>query len=211
MTLEANRESNKCRVITHALACFMEKGIEAATISEIAGRAGLTERSVYRYFETKSDLVLETALLIWDETMRSADARHAECMPPGPCGLERIRLILSAYAELYFTNRDGLLFVHEAEAYLNRHGKALLLKNKPPAPYENNSGPLAKAIRLGIRDGSVCNSSGVALLYYNAYDALLGLLQKMAIDSQSSPATAGIDPRRRLACFCDLLTEAFRR
>ena len=71
----SRRETNKERVIAQALQCFVEQGIEAAKVSEIARRAGLTERSVYRYFATKADLVLETALLFWSQAMGQVDAQ----------------------------------------------------------------------------------------------------------------------------------------
>ena len=54
----ARKEENISRVVTHALICFVDKGIDAAKVSDIAKMAGLTERSVFRYFESKSDLVL---------------------------------------------------------------------------------------------------------------------------------------------------------
>ncbi|NLV86365.1 MAG: helix-turn-helix transcriptional regulator, partial [Clostridiales bacterium] len=74
--MQARKITNKNNVIAHALHCFIEYGIDAATIAQIAERAGLTERSVYRYFDSKSDLVLETALLFWDNTVKQANALY---------------------------------------------------------------------------------------------------------------------------------------
>ena len=129
------KETNRTRVIRQALACFVERGIEATRVSDVAALAGLTERSAFRYFETKADLVLETALLFWQEAM--AHGRTAECLheTEALCGAAQIFPVLQGYAELYFTHRQELIFVHEAEAYLYRHGKALLMRSRPPAPF----------------------------------------------------------------------------
>lgn len=209
MSLEELREQNKRTVIEAALSCFIEQGIEQAKISEIAHRAGLTERSVYRYFATKADLVLAAALLFWDDNQQKIERAHAANVSDKN-GISQIFEILCAYAELYFTNRDKIIFVQEAEGYLNRNGKSALLDNKPPTPFHSSNAPLANAIRAGIADGSVKAGGNVELLYYNTYDALLGLLQKMAI-MQGGSGTNGIDARERLTHFCKLLTAAFEQ
>lgn len=209
MSLEELREQNKRTVIEAALACFLEKGIEQTKISEVARRAELTERSVYRYFETKADLALAAALLFWEDNQQKIEQAHARSAEE-KSGIAQIYEILCAYADLYFTNRQKIIFVQEAEVYLNRNGKSALLDNKPPTPYESSHAPLANAIRAGLADGSVRANVNVKLLYYNTYDALLGLLQKMAI-SQDGVATNGIDARQRLFDFCALLTSAFQQ
>lgn len=195
-------------MIEHALACFVEKGIECAGVSEIAKHAGLTERSVYRYFHNKADLVLETALLFWQVAMEHADKLYHSRALNHLCGADQIYLVLLGYGELYFTNRRELIFVHEAEAYLNRHGKTLLVKNKPPAPYAEGVGPLSVAIRQGLQDGSVNPELDIEVLYDNTYDALLGLIQKMAIGGEWSDTDER--PRKRLDNFCHMLANAYR-
>lgn len=207
MSLEEIREQNKQNVVEAALACFIEHGIERTKISEIARRAELTERSIYRYFETKADLVLSAALLFWEENQKKIERSLADSAQDKK-GIEQIYDILCAYAELYFTSRQKIIFVQEAEGYLNRNGKSAFLDNKPPTPFFGSRAPLAKAIRAGIADGSVKAGDNVELLYYNTYDALLGLLQKMAIMRDESAANE-IDARQRLSSFCALLTASF--
>lgn len=209
MSLEELREQNKRTVIEAALACFIEQGIEQTKISEIARRAKLTERSIYRYFETKADLALAAALLFWDDNQQKIERAHA-LSKQEKSGISQIYEILCAYAELYFSNSQKIVFVHEVEGYLNRNGKSALLDNKPPTPYESSHAPLANAIRAGIADGSVKTSADVALLYYNTYDALLGLLQKMALKKDGAGADDD-EARQRLLKFCALLTASFQQ
>ncbi|MBP3539223.1 MAG: helix-turn-helix transcriptional regulator, partial [Oscillospiraceae bacterium] len=56
VSLEELRERNIQLVTEKAVECFVERGIENTRVSDIAKAAGLTERSVYRYFPKKSDL-----------------------------------------------------------------------------------------------------------------------------------------------------------
>lgn len=206
----SRKEANRQRVIVCALECFIEKGIEASKVSEIADRAELTERSVFRYFATKVDLVLESLLLFWAQSTELADENRQAQKTDTASGIEQIRFVLQGYADLYFTHRKEMIFVHEAEAYLNRCGKALFMQNKPPAPYADCVGPLSKAIHLGVQDGTVRQDINLENLYYNTFDAMLGLIQKMAIAGRSD-AIYEQQARQRLDDFCELLVNAYRK
>ncbi len=206
---QSRKEVNKSRVIAHALSCFVEKGIEASKISDIAQRAGLTERSIYRYFAVKEDLVLEAALLFWKRAMEQAETANREQQISKLCGIEQIRCVLLGYANLFFTNRQEMIFVHEAEGFLSRCGKVQLLANTPPAPYHECVGPLARAIHKGVEDGSVRRDINIENLYYNTYDALLGLIQKLAIGERNDEQYNML-ARSRLDDFCELLVSAYQ-
>jgi len=72
-----SRESLK-RLLQAAAAVLEEKGLEGATIPQIAARAGLSPGAVYRRFRDK-DALLRTLLL---ETLRGTDQRTAELLTP---------------------------------------------------------------------------------------------------------------------------------
>ncbi len=210
IALQTRKITNKNKVVLQALRSFIEQGVEATSIAGIAAAVGLTERSVYRYFPTKAELVLETALLFWEETVKQADAVFDSVAFAGLSGAEQIRAVLRSYADLYFTEPEKLIFVHEAELYLYKHDMSGLNKNKPPAPYHEFRAPLAKAIRRGIEDGSVPDNKDMEFLYYNAYDALLGLIQKMSINGVHGDVRAREDiAKQRIEHICDLLTKSF--
>ena len=61
MSLDELKTQNIRTVTEKALVCFIKNGITNTKVSEIAKAAGLTERSVYRYFPTKSDIVISAA------------------------------------------------------------------------------------------------------------------------------------------------------
>ena len=69
MSLEQLRENNIRLATEKALECFVEKGIEKTKVSDIATRADLTERSLFRYFPTKMDIVVAASFLYWERAM----------------------------------------------------------------------------------------------------------------------------------------------
>ena len=82
MPHEEQREKNIRLVTEVALDCFLANGIEKTKVADIALRSGLTERSVFRYFETKADLVLAASLLYWNRILERIDRMsHAAARP----------------------------------------------------------------------------------------------------------------------------------
>ena len=102
MSMQEVREQNIALVTQSALACFVENGIEKTTIRDIAQHAGLTERSVYRYFAGKDELVIAAAYLYWDRAKELAAQSLAKQRRRGMTGIEEIRVLLRSYAGLIF-------------------------------------------------------------------------------------------------------------
>jgi TetR/AcrR family fatty acid metabolism transcriptional regulator len=63
-----NRESEKKRkILNSAIKIFGEKGFQNATISEIAKDAGIGDATIYEYFKSKEDILLEIPVEITKE------------------------------------------------------------------------------------------------------------------------------------------------
>jgi AcrR family transcriptional regulator len=54
---EANKRATRAALEDAARVLFKERGFDATSVREIADRAGVGERTFYRYFETKEDLI----------------------------------------------------------------------------------------------------------------------------------------------------------
>ena len=149
MSMQEVREQNIALVTQTALACFVENGIEKTTIRDIAHRAGLTERSVYRYFAGKDELVIAAAYLYWDRAKELAAQSLAKQRRRGMTGIEEIRVLLRSYAGLIFTDPAGIRFSLDAEVALCNAGRQHAVINRPPERFEVAPGPIAAAIRRG--------------------------------------------------------------
>ncbi|MEG0777720.1 MAG: helix-turn-helix domain-containing protein [Oscillospiraceae bacterium] len=207
MSLEELREQNKNLVIEKALRCFIECGIDRTKIKDIARAAHLTERSVYRYFETKADIVQAAAYLYWDITTKQVSKRVEEAGLDQMSGIDQIRALLTFYSNMYFENPRGIMFTLDAEMLLYNAGKNKEVLNRPPEPYEGSKSPLVLAIHKGIEDGSVSPKINAKELYYNAYDSILSVMQKLAIEATGATE---LDNRARMKHLCDLFVFAFK-
>ncbi len=206
MSLEELRERNKSLVTEKALELFIENGIDNTKIKDIAKSAGLTERSAYRYFDTKTDLVQAAAYLFWNNTLEEIRGRVEASRICELSGIEQIRALLYRYSNMYFDNRQGVLFTLEAEMHLYSAGRRKTL-NRPPEKFDISTSPLVLAIRRGLEDGSVSPEVDVKELYYNSYDSILGVMQKLALEASGFTE---MDNRQRMKHLCDLFVRAFQ-
>ena len=208
MSLEELREQNIRLVTEKALDCFIKKGINNTRVSEIADAAGLTERSVYRYFATKSDIVIAAAFCYWERAKAhiARELEHHLSADTAMTGIEQINIILNSYAGLLFVDPEGIRFSLDAEVALFNVGKNTHVVNRPPERFEAYKGPLALALRCGLADGTVDPEANIKELYYNAYDSILGMMQRLTV---GVPSVNELDARERLRAMCDMFTREF--
>ena len=183
MSLQEVREKNKRLVIEKALILFMKNGIDQTKIKEIASAAGLTERSIYRYFETKTDIVEAAAHLFYQITTKEVQRLIEDSNMEEKSGMEQIKVMLNYYSSMYFENPEGVRFTLDAEIFLYHSGRNIQLLNWLPHKFEISDSPLVRAIYKGIEDGSVSAKVDVKVMYYNVYESILGVMQKMAYES----------------------------
>ena len=184
----------------------MENGIEKTTIADIAQISGLTERAVFRYFESKADLVLAASLLYWNRVLERIDRMSHENSDGSTTGLEDAEKILICYSKLYRLDPKGMRFTLDAELMLQTAGRLHKVKNQPPEPFETSHGSMAKAIRKGLADGSISPDVDVREIYYNSYDAILGIMQRISIGG--TPSARALDYDSRMLHLSQLFVRA---
>ncbi|MFS8198542.1 TetR family transcriptional regulator [Streptomyces sp. CWNU-52B] len=75
---ERTRRAVRKEIAEAANALFVERGFEATTIDDIAAAVGMSQRSVFRYFATKDDIVLGKFEFAVEEMLAAFRARPAD-------------------------------------------------------------------------------------------------------------------------------------
>ncbi len=65
----SKKKNSRERIVAGARELFAEKGYQATSISEIATTAGLSEGAIYRYFNSKEDLLLACVKPALDDSL----------------------------------------------------------------------------------------------------------------------------------------------
>ncbi len=108
---EEQREKNIQLVTEKALDCFSGKRNRENKDCRHCTAVRAAERSVFRYFETKADLVLAASLLYWNRVLERIDQMFQEDSPEiSTTGLEDAAKILVCYSRLYRLDPKGLRF-----------------------------------------------------------------------------------------------------
>ena len=75
---DLNRRQRVQDLVDAGLSLFLERGIEAVTIDEVARKAGMAKGNFYRYFTDKADLVDAVIEPVAETTRTALDDCHAQ-------------------------------------------------------------------------------------------------------------------------------------
>lgn len=97
---------------------FSEKGIDPVKMSDIVEDCGVSRQSLYRYFSTKTDLVIAIGAWKWKEYI----SRYVEKMPGEKrdelTAADRMRMYLDAFIDLYRNYKDILRYNYYFNSFL---------------------------------------------------------------------------------------------
>ena len=92
------------RLMEAALELYRERGFDETTVADIAERAGLTERTFFRYFSAKEDVLFADGDRSRAQMLAALEAQPAD-VPP----LAALRAAVLAVAEEYEHDRASIL------------------------------------------------------------------------------------------------------
>ena len=172
-----------------ALQLFVDKGVTATTIRDIAGVAGIAEGTLYRHYESKDQLAWELF-----STNYLAFAEELDCLQEGYDNLkDKLTAMIRQFCT--FFDRDPMLFSY---LLLAQHGQ---LKKVTPE-METAVTVLQKVIAQGMARGEV-REMEVEL----AAAMVLGVVLEVAVFKAYSRITQDLSPLSgtlAAACWCVL-------
>jgi len=98
---EEHKERTRRDLLASARKLFAERGFHATSAADIAAGAGVTERTLFRYFPTKAALVLDEATGLLPEMARQIRERPA-AEPPGQAICEGIIDFAQRHRDMLF-------------------------------------------------------------------------------------------------------------
>jgi AcrR family transcriptional regulator len=96
---ERKQERQRAEIVAAAMGLFAERGFDATTVDEIAEAAEVSRRTLFRYFGTKGEIVMEWAR---GTTTTLCDALRARPLDEHP--LESLRAAFQALNESFTGN-----------------------------------------------------------------------------------------------------------
>lgn len=144
------------RLTQAAYELFAERGYERTTVAEIAERAGLTERTFFRYFTDKREVLFDGAATLRDLMLKAV----AEA-PPEASPMDAVAAGLVAIGEAF--PAENLASSRERQALIDAHAD---LRERELIKMAGYSADLAAALRdRGVPEpaASLAAETGIAI------------------------------------------------
>ncbi len=197
-TLRNTRE----RVLAAAQVEFVARGLHAASIEDIAARAGLTKGAVYYYFNDKEDLAADLQAELWNRLRHEAGGH----IDPAAGALENLQRAFAAFLSALDDAAEARFFLRDcwatpAARREHEHGvdvvRALLVDGIESGDLSAQLDPEATArVLLGAFAEATLH-----ILTSGELDATLNVVTRMitslAAPATAEPALAGVGKGRR--------------
>ena len=171
------------RILAAAFKLFSSAGIEPVAMTDIAKKAEIGVASLYRYFSTKDEIAIRTAIWAWEEQISEIYPSINNDEYTNGNGLLRLSIIFSLFKKLYMSQPEFLRFIYFFDSYAVNSG----IKQERMKEYENVIGKVqmivADAINLGLKDNSINKKyiDKTEDLYFTLMHSFFSTAQKLTL------------------------------
>lgn len=159
--------------------CFLENGIEAVKMTDIALAANLGVATLYRYFGQKKDLVIKCGIYLWQKELQLFEGIFENEPFINKSGLQQVEDILKIFLVLYQGHSKFLAFVKNFDRFVEQEK----IKKEELIEYDQNIlnvyTLLKKSFEKGIQDGSINSKIEFDTYYFTIMHTLMSLTQKL--------------------------------
>lgn len=218
MTLKEKRQAErnelllkrKENILEKALIEFCRNGIENTTIADVAKASEVGVASMYRYFSTKIQLVIECASLFWEkeEEIFTPSLMTEEYMALK--GIEQLKTILLVFVKVFEEYGDFLKFIYEFDTYIRKEkiDKDRLME------YEKKiiliKPIFTEALKKGQKDHTINLKYSMDETYFTMTHLLLSLSQKLAIYGDILEMDKEVKPKKQIEIAVDLIINSLK-
>lgn len=147
-------KERRLEIIQAAKIVFYSKGIDNSKMTDIAGEAEVGVASVYRYFKTKSELVIDTGLDYYKCIFNTVQFSHDF---EKKAGIDQLTEILDWLISLFYSAPDFLCFLQQFDFYFfnkeNYHPRLDEFEKEVMGYFSL----FTDSINKGMKDGTIRN------------------------------------------------------
>lgn len=203
-TLERQQIYDKRRleIIQAAKLVFHTNGIESTKMTDIAEKAEMGVASVYRYYNTKSELVIEVGIDYCRELMTAFKPSGAFYQSSG---LQRIQELLDWLVDLCYENPGFITFLQQFDFYFS------VKENRSPrlVDFESEISKLFpiwySSMEKGVEDGSIRGDLSVVDFAALVLRSFVSLQQRVLTRDYILPLDESLDRRLQMSMLKDMV------
>ena len=187
---------------------FCARSIESVSMQDVADAAGYGVATLYRYFTTKSDFVIEVAISRWEKFREENLARRAEFSSDGMTGADLFTFYLDSFIELYRQHRDLLRF----NQFFNIYIKSEDIPEESLHPYQELIRVIARQFHEIYEKAELDHSMKTEFpeeeVFSTTLHLMLAAVTRYAVGLVYKP-DSGFDAEKELQILRDLLLSKY--
>ena len=174
------------RILLSAFSLFSHSGIDAIAMTDIAKNAEIGVASLYRYFETKDEIAIRTAIWAWENQKKMILPMMDDSGYYQKNGISQLEEILELFCKLYQNEPDFFRYIYFFDAYI----VCQKISSERLTAYQDVIQTVHKiiseAIHKGLEDGSISNTYKDCEneLYYSIMHTLFSASQKLSLSGK---------------------------
>jgi len=184
---ERERRMRREDILKAAGELFAKNGYKNTSMNAIAKKADFSKRTLYQYFENKSDLFLSVALQIYEDLL----AHLEDTKLTGDSGYAKIKELLIAYFNFYEQNEDKFGIIYDIGKVRKETDNPKLQKYF--SIYKTFTDELKELIKEGQRDGSINKELEPDLTTESLLFIITGFFNQLTITGESFTSHINID------------------
>ena len=190
-TRERQAQQRREKIIQASMQLFWEKCVEDTSMEEVAKCSGVGVATVYRYFSTKIELVIETAEFYWQKVAEKY-LTELEQTDTGYVQLQKIMNVLERILQEFdvFVKKYQI----SEERLTDYESGILRLK-----PY------VTDALEKGLADESLFFTCSIDEMYFSLTHTLLAVMQKLAVGGEILSSDQAVEGNRQFRIVTELL------
>lgn len=203
--IDIKKNDRKNQAIITAAQLFIKNGISAVKMTDIADESEIGVASLYRYFNTKKQLVIDVATYMWNDlNPLFSDIVNGEKFNNAD-GFEQVKILAGTFCILFEHHSIFLNFIHDFDAFVLSEKISCEELYDYEKSIFNFYHYFESAIIKGRKNKMIREDFDIRNFYFTATHSLLALSQKLTsphiIKSDSS-----VDGKEELAGLTDILT-----
>ena len=183
-TRERQAQQRREKIIQASMQLFWEKCVEDTSMEEVAKCSGVGVATVYRYFSTKIELVIETAEFYWQKVAEKY--------------VTELEQTDTGYVQF-------LKFLQEFDVFLKKYQ----ISEERLTDYESGILRLkpyvTDALEKGLADESLFFTCSIDEMYFSLTHTLLAVMQKLAVGGEILSSDQAVEGNRQFRIVTELL------
>ena len=205
----ANIAEKKQRIMETGFRLFSEKGIESVSMPEIVAACGIPRASLYRYYATKTDLVIAIGAAQWMKYISARNAAMSQERAERITAAEYFRWYMDSFLDLYRNHSDILRFNY----FFNSYIRGANVTEEQMLPYMNVIEELRKGFHglyeKGMRDGTIKSGISEDSMLAMSFHIMLSAVTRYTIGLVYNRPKRGLDMEEELERLKEMMIREF--